>query len=75
MPNKQEQIDFSLEVERTAYTLRVTFLEAISYLCERDGLETEVVARLITGTLKSKLLVEAEALNLLKVKRSPKLPL
>jgi hypothetical protein len=75
MPTKQEQLTFSMEVEQTASFHRITYLEAVVHLCETTGLEVEVAARLISSNLKVKLAADAENMNLLKIKRSSKLPL
>ena len=75
MPTKQEQLAFSMEVEQTASIHRITYLEAIVHLCETTGLEVEVAARLISSNLKVRLAADAQDMNLLKTKRTPKLPL
>jgi late-transcription coactivator len=75
MPTKQEQLQFSLEVERTASVHRISYLEALMHLCETSGIETEVAAKLITSNLKIKLAADAQNMNLLKIKRASRLPL
>lgn len=75
MPTKQEQLEFSLQVEKTALLHRISHLEAVVHLCETTGLEIEVAARLINPTLKVKLAADAQNMNLLKIKRTAKLPI
>jgi hypothetical protein len=65
MPTKEEKNMFSLMIEATATREGITHMEAITDYCSKTGLEVEVAAQLINGTLKSKIELEARTLRYL----------
>jgi hypothetical protein len=54
---------------------RLTYIDAIVHYCEQRELEVEVAAKMITGSLKSKIKIEAENLHFLPKSNTAKLPL
>jgi len=74
MPTKQEIKDFSQAVENLVFNERFTYLEAIQTLAEKKKIEIETAAKLLSLTVKARLLEQAEALNLVKKSKKRKLP-
>lgn len=68
-------IDFSFEIEKIVKETRLTYIDAIVHYCEQRELEVEVAAKMITGSLKSKIKIEAENLHFLPKSNTAKLPL
>lgn len=56
---------FSEIIERTVIDKRITYLDAVVWYCEKNGLEIDVAAKLLNTTIKGKLEVEAQDLNFL----------
>lgn len=56
---------FSETIERTVIDKRITYLDAVVWYCEKNGLEIDVAAKLLNTTIKGKLEVEAQDLNFL----------
>jgi hypothetical protein len=75
MANKEEITTFSLTIEKLARDKNTSYMDAIILYCEQTGFEVEVAAKLISGTLKSKIKMEAEELNFLPKSNTTKLPL
>ena len=65
---------FVMEIENMVSNMGIPYMDAILLYCERNEMEVEVVAKLVTGNLKSKLKLEAEDLNFLKKTETSKLP-
>jgi hypothetical protein len=57
--------NFSLEIEKIAVEKKITHMEAVVDYCEKNDVEIETVAKLITKTLKSKIEANARELRLL----------
>lgn len=72
---KEEIFDFSMKIEDLVWMKDITYMEAIILYCEETGFEIEVAAKMISGTLKSKIKSEAEGLNFLPKSNTAKLPL
>jgi hypothetical protein len=70
---KDEVANFHLVIEELVETKNVSYVDAICLYCEQTGLEVEVAAKLVSNTLKSKIRVEAEALNLVEKNKSKKI--
>lgn len=70
-------IKFSYEIERIVLKEGMNYIDAIIYYCDKEGIEVESVAKLMTKPLKEKLKVDATRLNFMKVKgvSKAKLPL
>ena len=75
MANKDEITSFSLAIENMAREKNTSYMDAIILYCEQTGFEIEVAAKLISGTLKSKIKMEAEELHFLPKSNTSKLPL
>ena len=74
MPTKEEITDFSLKIEDIAGSKSVSYMDAIVLHCESTGLEIELAAKMVSGALKAKIKIEAEALNFLPKSNTTKLP-
>ncbi len=75
MDKKEEILSFSLNIERMVKEKGLSYIDAIVLYCESTGLETDVAAKLIAGTLKSKIKIEAEGLNFLPKSTTRRLPI
>ena len=56
---------FTIIIEDLVRTKNLTYLEAVCYYCEQNGLETNAVTKWISPTIKDKIQYDAEALNYL----------
>ena len=56
---------FTIIIEDLVRTKNLTYLEAVCYYCEQNGLETNTVSKWISPTIKEKIQYDAEALNYL----------
>lgn len=74
MPTKDEMTTFSLTIESMVKEKGIPYMDAIIIYCEQTGLEVELAAKLISGSLKSKIQFEAEELNFLPKSNTVKLP-
>ena len=61
------------EINKIVETTKMSFLDAIMYHADENGLESETVAGLINVKTKNKLREEAEALNFMP--KTSKLPI
>ncbi len=61
------------EINKIVETTKMSFLDAIMYHADENGLESETVAGLINIKTKNKLREEAEALNFMP--KTSKLPI
>jgi hypothetical protein len=73
-PNKDEVTTFSLIIETIASEKQIPYMEAVLLHCQNTGLEVELAAKLISGSLKAKIKMEAEALHFLPKSNTMKLP-
>lgn len=74
MPTKDEITTFSFSIETLAKTKELSYMDAIIQYCSDTGLEIEMAAKLVSGSLKAKLKIEAEELNFLPKSNTVKLP-
>lgn len=74
MPTKDEMTTFSLTIESLVKEKGIPYMDAIILYCEQTGLEVELAAKLVSGSLKSKIQFEAEELNFLPKSNTVKLP-
>ncbi len=74
MPTKDEMTTFSLTIESMVKQKSIPYMDAIVLYCEQTGLEVELAAKLVSGSLKSKIQFEAEELNFLPKSNTVKLP-
>lgn len=75
MVTRDEIADFSVKIEELVYMKDISYIEAITLYCEETGFEIELVPKLLSSTLKSKIQSEAEALHCLPSSNTAKLPL
>jgi hypothetical protein len=75
MASKEEIHDFSMAIEDLVWMKDISYMDAILLYCEDTGFEIELAAKMISGTLKSKLKIEAEELNFLPKSNTAKLPI
>jgi hypothetical protein len=75
MANKDEIQTFSLSIESLVKEKSIPYMDAVILQCEKTGLEIEIASKLISGALKAKIKIEAEALNFLPKSRTEKLPI
>jgi hypothetical protein len=68
MPTKEEINSFSRGLRDTAERRHVTLWEAVCMHCDTTGMEPEVAASLLTKDVLADLTVEAQDLNLLRVR-------
>jgi hypothetical protein len=66
MIKKDEVSIFSNKIENIVKNKNCSYLEAIVLYCEETGFELEMVSKTISPTLKSKIKIESDKLNLLK---------
>ena len=74
MPTKDEMNNFSMAIETLARDKDMSVMDAIIEHCTNSGLEIEVAAKLISGSLKAKIKLEAEELHFLPKSNTAKLP-
>ena len=75
MANKDEIQTFSLNIESIVKEKAMPYMDAVIFYCDQVGLEVEVASKLISGNLKAKIKLEAEALHFLPKSNTTKLPL
>lgn len=69
MDRREEIVAFSIAIEELALTKNCSHLDAIMLYCEQTGLEVDLAAKLVSVSLRAKIKIEAEDLNL--IQRSP----
>jgi len=62
--------DFSIHVEKQAKETQLSCMDVLVEYCIKRDLDIESVATIITSSLKEKIKVEAEQLNMLKKRGS-----
>ena len=67
--------EFSLNIESIVKEKRITYMDAVVWYCEENGLDTSQVSSLISKSLKEKIQVEASRLNMLKIPKCGVLPI
>jgi hypothetical protein len=73
---REDITNFSIKIEEmVAKNIDMTYMEAILDYCEKNQIEPEVAAKLISFSLKAKLQIEAENLNFLPKSNTAKLPI
>jgi hypothetical protein len=75
MATKEEITDFSMKIEELVWMKDISYMEAVVLYCEETGFEIELAAKLISGSLKSKIKIEAQELNFLPKSNTAKLPI
>ena len=64
---------FALIIDELVRTKNLTYLEAVCYYCEQNGLGTNTVTKWISPAIKEKIQYDAEQLNYLP--KTSQLPL
>ena len=64
--------EFHVKIEDIVQDTSMTYMDAVLFYCEQNGMEPETAGSLINGKLKQKIREEAEELNFLpKTARLP----
>jgi hypothetical protein len=66
--------EFSDEIEKQVSKLNSSYIDTITYYCEKNNLEIENVVSLLSPFIKEKIKYEAEGLNMVR-KSTEQLPL
>ena len=66
-------IDLNLMIEQLVKEKELSYMEAVLYYAEKSELEPEAMAKMLNQSIKDKIEVEAQSLNMLK--KTSKLPL
>ena len=66
--------EFSLNIESIVKEKRITYMDAVVWYCDENGLDTSQVSSLISKSLKEKIQVEATNLRMLKYSKQGQLP-
>ena len=66
---------FGLIIEDIVKKKRVSYMEAVLKYCEENEIDTGTVSSLINKSLKEKIQIAAENLNLLEKSNTSKLPI
>ena len=66
--------EFSLNIESIVKEKRITYMDAVVWYCEENGLDTSQVSSLISKSLKEKIKLEATNLKMLKTPPGGMLP-
>ena len=66
---------FSLTIEGIVKEKRITYMDAVVWYCDDNGLDTSQISSLISKSLKEKIQVEASRLNMLKIPKCGVLPI
>lgn len=66
---------FAQEIEKIVQYDNVSYIDSIIFFCEKNNIDLEMIAKLISKPLKDKIKQEAIELNFLKKTSRAKLPL
>ena len=66
-------IDLNLMIEQIVKEKELSYMEAVLYYAEKSELEPEAMAKMLNQSIKDKIEVEAQGLNMLK--KTAKLPI
>jgi hypothetical protein len=66
-------IDLNLKIEEVVKVKEISYMEAVLHYADTSELEPEVMAKMLNQSIKDKIEVEAQNLNMLK--KSGKLPI
>lgn len=72
---QDENISFSLQIEKIVKETKLSYIDAMIYYADKKGIEMAVLAKMVSGTLKSKIKIEAENLHFLPKPTTKKLPI
>lgn len=71
---KEDVENFSLKIEAIVENYDISYIEAILLHCESSGVEVDIVSKLISSSMKTKIQFEAEELHFLPKSNTTKLP-
>jgi transposase-like protein len=66
--------EFSLTIEGIVKEKRITYMDAVVWYCDENGLDTSQISSLVSKSLKEKIQVEASNKNMLKIPKIGVLP-
>ena len=66
---------FSTAVEQLVAKGNLSYIDAATFIIEKRGMDYSNLKKLLTDSLKEKIVAEASGLNLIRVKRGNKLPI
>jgi hypothetical protein len=66
--------EFSLNIESIVKDKRISYMDAVVWYCDENGLDTSQVSSLISKSLKEKIKLEATNLKMLKFPKGGELP-
>jgi hypothetical protein len=66
--------EFSLTIEGIVKEKRITYMDAVVWYCDENGLDTSQISSLVSKSLKEKIQVEASNKNMLKMPKIGVLP-
>jgi hypothetical protein len=72
---REDVTNFSIMIENMVNSMGLSYMDAVIEHCERNNIEIEVGARLLSSSLISKIHHEAASLNFLPKTETSKLPL
>jgi hypothetical protein len=59
---------FSIKIEEISNELKISYMDAIVWYCEKNEIEVETAAKLINSKIKETIAYEASKLNMMKEK-------
>lgn len=59
---------FSIKIEEISNELKISYMDAIVWYCEKNQIEVETAAKLINSKIKDTIAYEASKLNMMKEK-------
>ena len=66
--------EFSLKIENIVKEKSISYMDAVLWYCNENGIDEGTVGNLISKSLKEKIKAEAMNANLLKIKKGGTLP-
>jgi len=66
---------FSLTIEKIVQDKKISYMDAVIHYCENNDIDTATVGPLINKSLKEKIQIEAEKLNLVEKSSTAILPI
>lgn len=67
--------EFGLTIENIVREKRISYMEAVLWYCEKNEIDTSTVSPMINKSLKEKIKIEAQELNMVKFPKTGKLPI
>ena len=67
--------EFSLKIENIVREKRISYMDAVVWYCDNNDIDTSTVGPMINKSLKEKIQIEAQNLNMLNIPKSNTLPI